>query len=221
MWVSMLLKLISNPKNLAIILLSILLIISAGSAFYYKQKVATLQSEVKVLKVDNENLKTQIKQINNHNGALRKQIEDLQTIEKTSKDLQKRLDALKKTCSQVITIKKPVVTPKPPTIVEPGTTQLPKPKVDLILVPPPVPETKTETVEQSKETSQEVVEYTWGGPVYEKEVIDIHNAIISWFNSSGVRNDKTSSSCPDYSLSIPGQASLKVNGSEQDSLRTG
>jgi len=180
MWLSLLLKLITNPKNLAIVFLSIFLLVAAGSSFYYKQKVATLQMKVLVITQENTNLKTQIKQVNVHNSALRQQIEDLQTIEKKSKDLQDRLNALKKVCPQVITIRKP----KQPTVVKPETITPPGPRTDLVPVPPTKTEPKIEAEEQpNKENDREVVDYEWLGPEGEKEAIKLYNDIIRWFNS--------------------------------------
>ena len=84
--------------------------------------------------------------------------------------------------------------------------------MDLIPVPPTKPETKTGTVEQSKETTQEVVEYEFGGFEYEKEAIGIFNDIINWFVSDRVRYNKSDSTNLEDRLSSPGQTIFNGNG---------
>lgn len=223
MWWTLVLKIITDPKLLAIIVLSFLLVGASASGYWYKQKAGRLEQRVDELNTTIENMKEINKKITQNRDSLVKQIESLQEIDKKYKSLQVRIDALRKTCARPV--KAVVVTSgtPPPVKIEgskpveaPGVIVLPGGATTPLPVVPKPEEPKTVSGEVVK-TKQPDIEYQFGGYEYETLAKSIYNDLILWFNSADrVQPKSPTTSVSDPNLPISSQTSPKIIGCEQD-----
>jgi hypothetical protein len=178
--------LLKDPRNIAIVLLTLFVIVIGGLYLYQRNTVTSLKGQVTVLKGNLEAEKKANQELNSAKSALENKLKALQGIEKKYGDIQKEIDILKQTCPKKIVVAQPKK-PAPP--LKPGEIPLPAPS--------PSDTTPSEgqpsQINTLPEGEPELVDYEWGGTEYEKGSIQVYNKITDWFNSQeGTKNEKVS-----------------------------
>lgn len=217
MWVTMIINILKNPKNIIILLLLVASGYLGALHLYEKGDLVKLRNQVTTLTSSLEAEKKINQQLTQNRDALLIQIQELQDTEKKYKALQDRIDALKKTCAKPV---KPVkVIPSTP--VAPG-----------IIVPPGGPTTTTPEGNKPIETTPapgqgtitgppEPENYQFGGYDYEKEAKGVYNDVILWFNSSELRPKDKPSAMSNPLMSSNGKTSIESSGYGQDDSAPG
>jgi len=208
------LTLLANPKNLAIAILALLLLVMSGTLFYYKTKCGGLQIQVTALTQENVNLKSTVASLNQHNSALQDQVKKNEVIVNDYTSIQKKINALSKNCPKVTTAI--AVNTKPPEDTMKIEVKTEETTAKVVEKPSEDAKTSEKSVEKSIESSTEKNEaYVYGGEKFEKDSIILYNSIIDIFN--GMRNDKSSSNLSetDSGLSITNSTNSPETGQLQ------
>jgi cell division protein FtsB len=217
MWMTMILNILKNPKNIIIVLLLAASGYLGALHLYEKGDIVKLQNQVLTLTSSLEAQKKVNQELTQNRDALLIQIQNLQDIEKKAQDLQNRIDALKKTCAKPVpgVVVKPTPPAAPGIISTPGVATPPTQEGNKPVETTPAPETGTITGPPVPET------YYFGGYDYEKEAKGIYNDVILWFNSSELQPKNKPSAMSNPPMPSPIETDTQTIGHEQNDSSPG
>ena len=188
-WLQLLYGIVKDPKNICIIILAGLLIFFYIKSGVYKSTIVSQQVKIESLTSQTKTLTLEKDQLQKNNISLIIQSQEKKKIEKNYNDLQAKITELKKICPQTIKIKEPSsgILPRTETIklkeVKNETEKEEKTEKSSGTAAEIPKETEKEPVEQVGNSTEKIVDYQWGGTVYEQKAISIYNELVNSFNS--------------------------------------